>query len=120
MYTTHKPLWNAFPRFSPDFLDASPDFCLSGRAIFALLHRLGVNMSALPTEEVPGKAVDEKIESLEPVHTHIGDEEVAELTDAHREYLLRRHGTLLLDPIPDMSDADPYNWPQSRVRRILE
>ncbi|KAL2816663.1 major facilitator superfamily domain-containing protein [Aspergillus granulosus] len=26
-------------------------------------------------------------------------------------YLLSRHGTLDLDPLPSMSDVDPYNWP---------
>lgn len=29
----------------------------------------------------------------------------------HREYLLQRHGTIDLDPIPSMDPADPYNWP---------
>nr|KAK5448248.1 hypothetical protein LTR18_001336 [Exophiala xenobiotica] len=33
------------------------------------------------------------------------------LSPEHREYLLRVHGTLDLDPIPAMDDADPYNWP---------
>ncbi|KAK3302796.1 major facilitator superfamily domain-containing protein [Chaetomium strumarium] len=36
------------------------------------------------------------------------------LTEAHREYLLHRHGTLDLEPVPDMSDGDPYNWPKSK------
>ena len=53
-------------------------------------------------------------ESLGPVQTHIENEETANLSNEHREYLLQRHGTLELDPVPDMSDADPYNWPQSR------
>ncbi|KAF8850419.1 MFS general substrate transporter [Acephala macrosclerotiorum] len=34
------------------------------------------------------------------------------LSNEHRQYLLDRHGTLDLDPIPDIGDADPYNWPQ--------
>ncbi|KAE8317395.1 major facilitator superfamily domain-containing protein [Aspergillus transmontanensis] len=33
------------------------------------------------------------------------------LTEDHRQYLLQRHGTVDLDPLPDMTDADPYNWP---------
>ncbi|RAQ67355.1 MFS multidrug transporter [Aspergillus flavus] len=33
------------------------------------------------------------------------------LTEDHRQYLLQRHGTVDLDPMPDMTDADPYNWP---------
>ncbi|EEA19965.1 hypothetical protein TMatcc_010108 [Talaromyces marneffei ATCC 18224] len=38
-------------------------------------------------------------------------ENMAELAPRHREYLLERHGTLELDPVPAMDDADPYNWP---------
>lgn len=37
------------------------------------------------------------------------------LSQSHREYLLSRHGTLDLDPIPSFSDADPYNWPTWKV-----
>ncbi|KAJ6116009.1 hypothetical protein N7523_006426 [Penicillium sp. IBT 18751x] len=36
----------------------------------------------------------------------------ARLPKAHRDYLLERHGTLNLDPIPGMGPADPYNWPE--------
>ncbi|KAJ5162528.1 hypothetical protein N7492_007920, partial [Penicillium capsulatum] len=39
---------------------------------------------------------------------------VAHLSEQHRQYLLARHGTLDLDPIPDMNDTNPYNWPQWR------
>ncbi|CAL5865977.1 uncharacterized protein PFLUO_LOCUS184 [Penicillium psychrofluorescens] len=35
----------------------------------------------------------------------------ARLPKAHQEYLLERHGTLDLDPIPGMDPVDPYNWP---------
>jgi hypothetical protein len=40
------------------------------------------------------------------------------LSPEHREYLLRVHGTLDLDPIPAMDDADPYNWPMWKVSTI--
>ncbi|KAJ5625406.1 hypothetical protein N7510_001715 [Penicillium lagena] len=33
------------------------------------------------------------------------------LSESHKAYLLERHGTLDLDPIPNMDPADPYNWP---------
>ncbi|CEJ56666.1 hypothetical protein PMG11_02867 [Penicillium brasilianum] len=36
----------------------------------------------------------------------------ARLPKAHRDYLLERHGTLELDPIPSMGPDDPYNWPE--------
>lgn len=39
----------------------------------------------------------------------------AHLPKAHRDYLLERHGTLELDPIPGMGPADPYNWPEWKV-----
>lgn len=37
------------------------------------------------------------------------------LSEAHREYLLQRHGTLDLDPLPSAFHADPYNWPRWKV-----
>lgn len=49
-------------------------------------------------------------EHLGPVKTHIENDEAVQLSEEHREYLLKRHGTLDLDPMPDMSDADPFNW----------
>ncbi|KAJ6086562.1 hypothetical protein N7467_005476 [Penicillium canescens] len=33
------------------------------------------------------------------------------LSETHKSYLIERHGTLDLDPIPSMDPADPYNWP---------
>jgi hypothetical protein len=47
--------------------------------------------------------------SIHPQATYF-NEATSRLTPAHRDYLLRRHGTFDLDPIPDMGDADPYNW----------
>jgi hypothetical protein len=41
--------------------------------------------------------------------TYIEKEEIATLSEEHGDYLLRRHGTLNLDPIPGLGDADPYN-----------
>lgn len=38
----------------------------------------------------------------------------AHLTQDHRNYLLQRHGTLDLDPIPGCDGADPMNWPQRK------
>ncbi|OJJ86763.1 putative MFS transporter [Aspergillus glaucus CBS 516.65] len=35
----------------------------------------------------------------------------ARLSKGHRDYLIERHGTLDLDPIPGISRTDPYNWP---------
>ncbi|KUJ07822.1 MFS general substrate transporter [Mollisia scopiformis] len=55
----------------------------------------------------------EYVEKLDPAPTHgtyFGD--AKGLSNEHRQYLLGRHGTYDLDPIPDMGEADPYNWPQ--------
>lgn len=41
------------------------------------------------------------------------------LSPEAREYLLKRHGTLDLDPMPSPTDADPYNWPQSKKLVML-
>jgi hypothetical protein len=37
------------------------------------------------------------------------------LSKLHRDYLMERHGTLELDPLPTMDPADPYNWPEWKV-----
>lgn len=38
------------------------------------------------------------------------------LSEPHKAYLVERHGTLDLDPLPSMDPADPYNWPLWKVR----
>lgn len=37
------------------------------------------------------------------------------LSESHKLYLIERHGTLDLDPIPSTDPADPYNWPLWKV-----
>lgn len=44
----------------------------------------------------------------------------AQLSKGHRDYLIERHGTLDLDPIPGMSPTDPYNWPTWKVSLCLQ
>ncbi|KAJ6119146.1 major facilitator superfamily domain-containing protein [Penicillium sp. IBT 18751x] len=44
-----------------------------------------------------------------------GDGEGFALSHDHKQYLLQRHGTLDLDPVPQPDDADPYNWPQRKA-----
>lgn len=48
--------------------------------------------------------------------TYYNKSEITNLSEEHRQYLLARHGTLELDPVPSMHDADPYNWPSWKVR----
>lgn len=40
----------------------------------------------------------------------------AGLTPEHRHYLVEKHGTAELDPVPCLDDADPLNWPKHRAR----
>lgn len=54
---------------------------------------------------------DEHIERFPTVYSPF---DAVNLPEAHKEYLIARHGTLELDPIPDASDADPFNWSTSK------
>ena len=49
--------------------------------------------------------------------TAYADQMANNLSEAHRDFLLRRHGTLDLDPLPSMDPADPYNWALWKVTR---
>lgn len=37
------------------------------------------------------------------------------LTAEHKEYLISRHGTTDLSPLPTMDPGDPLNWPSWKV-----
>ncbi|KAJ5091132.1 hypothetical protein NUU61_006002 [Penicillium alfredii] len=50
--------------------------------------------------------VEEKDAGINPVDPE------RSLSEPHRIYLLQRHGTLDLDPVPSVDPADPYNWPR--------
>jgi hypothetical protein len=52
---------------------------------------------------VDSKETQQCVEDLEHAKTHatyIGKEELSPLSEEHRQYLLSRHGTLDLDPVP--------------------
>lgn len=68
-------------------------------------------------EEAPATKADiDLVESAEAGQPSTYAESVAtRLPKAHRDYLLERHGTYELDPIPGMDPADPYNWPEWKV-----
>ncbi|EIT80122.1 major facilitator superfamily domain-containing protein [Aspergillus flavus] len=60
----------------------------------------------------PGKVDVDFVESTAgAIPTSYSDIVESRISKAHRDYLLERHGTLELDPIPSMDPADPYNWP---------
>ncbi|KAJ7618024.1 major facilitator superfamily domain-containing protein [Roridomyces roridus] len=46
-------------------------------------------------------------------------DESTSLSEEHRQYILQRHGTVDLDPMPTMDPADPYNWPEWKVLRFM-
>lgn len=72
----------------------------------------GVDAEALASmKENTGDYHDE---SLRNVNTYI-DSQHDGLSAAHTEYLVKRHGTAELDPLPGFGDADPYNWPKWKV-----
>ena len=63
-----------------------------------------------------GKNDVELIESAEtgaPV-TYV-DTVASRISKPHQDYLMQRHGTLELHPVPSMDPADPYNWPGWKV-----
>jgi hypothetical protein len=41
------------------------------------------------------------------------------ITAEHRDYLIARHGTADLSPLPTMDPADPLNWPAWKVHLPL-
>ncbi|KAL2215420.1 synaptic vesicle transporter [Thermoascus aurantiacus ATCC 26904] len=61
----------------------------------------------------PANGDSESLEKNELVShaSRVDTDKAASLSQQHREYLLQRHGTLDLDPVPGLGDADPYNWP---------
>ncbi|KAI1615380.1 major facilitator superfamily domain-containing protein [Exophiala viscosa] len=73
-----------------------------------------VNSTFKADDSVNGETQKEFVEPVRPAYTHLDRDDIDRLSPEHREYLLARHGTLDLDPVPDMSDADPYNWPHRK------
>ncbi|ODQ66882.1 MFS general substrate transporter [Nadsonia fulvescens var. elongata DSM 6958] len=42
-----------------------------------------------------------------------------ELENSHKEYLIHRHGTIELDPLPSQDPEDPLNWPNKKKYLLL-
>jgi hypothetical protein len=57
---------------------------------------------------------DDKIIRYENIDQH-GTRENVQISVEHRAYLLQRHGTLDLNPLPSSDPADPLNWPTWKV-----
>jgi len=73
-------------------------------------HELG-NGNVMPVDEVKMMGKEREDVDGSSVENGIG----GNLSPAHREYLLARHGTLDLAPLPTMDPADPLNWPSWKV-----
>lgn len=65
------------------------------------------------------KTESECLEKADNIHATEAEIAAASLSVSHKEYLIERHGTLNLDPIPSPSNADPYNWPLWKVSTPL-
>lgn len=58
----------------------------------------------IPHHQNASKAHPEYLEEAKDI--------TSDLSPEHQAFLLDRHGTLNLDPIPSTDPADPYNWPR--------
>lgn len=76
---------------------------------------------AQPVDQVEGLFKSEKADgdmlgsmekATQSTHESMGSPTISK---AHQDYLMERHGTLELDPLPSMDPADPYNWPAWKV-----
>jgi hypothetical protein len=47
--------------------------------------------------------------------SHLENGLSGDLSSQHKEYLIARHGTTDLEPLPTMDPADPLNWPAWKV-----
>lgn len=64
----------------------------------------------------PGKNDVELIESTETgVPATYVDTVASRISKPHQDYLMQRHGTLELQPVPSMDPADPYKDRKSVV-----
>ena len=72
---------------------------------------MALNKYSLP-ESTPVKSGTDYVEEK---HVGLVADATLSLSDAHKSYLMERHGTLDVDPTPSMDPTDPYNWPLWKV-----
>lgn len=75
-------------------------------------------MESKPTQQAEAthdNGVFEKDHAAAIDSSHLENGVGGDLNPQHREYLLARHGTLDLNPLPSMDPADPLNWPGWKV-----
>ena len=61
--------------------------------------------------------VEQEVKDLETCSSQVemAEDTMEPLSRAHLEYLVERHGTSALDPVPSMDPADPLNLPTWKV-----
>lgn len=64
------------------------------------------------THSVEDHKIEEKDHALDGADVEAGS---GNLSQEHRDYLIARHGTYDLLPLPTMDPADPLNWPAWKV-----
>ena len=76
----------------------------------------GTGSTPTPTNEAAhfGNGVAEK-DHAKAVSPDVENGISEDLSPEHRDYLLARHGTTDLNPLPTMDPADPLNWPSWKV-----
>ncbi|TVY27140.1 putative efflux pump [Lachnellula hyalina] len=71
-------------------------------------------MESKPTQQAEAthdNGVAEKAHAAAIDSSHLENGIGGDLSSQHREYLMTRHGTIDLNPLPSMDPADPLNWP---------
>jgi hypothetical protein len=75
----------------------------------------GTGNTTTPTNEVISKSGVVEIDHAASCNVHIENGLSGEISQQHRDYLIARHGTTDLSPLPTMDPADPLNWPAWKV-----
>ena len=71
------------------------------------------------SHEVGNQDFANNIENTQTRATYIDKNESPNISQEHHDYLMKRHGTVDLEPLPGFGDADPYNWPHWKVGRSM-
>ena len=66
-------------------------------------------------KEAAGQDLNNHVEATDTRATYIDKSYTPQLTREHHDYLMQRHGTIDLEPLPGHGNADPYNWPAWKV-----
>lgn len=65
----------------------------------------------MSSEKARSLSTAEDFEKLSVEHAELVDEEPQSLTAEHHDFLMKRHGSIQLHPLPSTDPLDPLNWP---------